>query len=485
MPKIKKRCWCIDRETGKVYREGRCPRLKEKRHGSYWFRLEAPSHDGTSRRQPRFGPYPTLQEAKDARAKEVQRIHGGDLRLSPKMLYRDYLEKRWLENKKHLKSWSDYEEIVRLYAIPGLGHVKVGDLNKDHFLRLAEEIRRINRKTKGGKRESEMLLRLLAVRAERADKDGGKKRYSTRPISLARLRKIMAVLRSSMSYLVKAGTLTDNPADNLPIPTPRRHKPLIWTEGRVARWRSTGKKPAKIMVWTPEQSGDFLDRITGHRLYPLFHLVLLTGLRRSEVIGLQWAEVDLDKGWMMVREAITAPDTEETREEDEEDLWEEDLWEEAELERLGTKSEAGERYVSLSRSTVAVLRAWKRTQNTERLKAGRYWNDTGLVFTRPDGRQVHPHTLAHTFDQLIRRHGMPPITFHGMRHSSATAQLAAGIEPKVISQTLGHSRTSFTMDTYVHVAPEAQRGAAEATDAAIPRSAPAYGTWSGRREGAG
>ena len=87
---------------------------------------------------------------------------------------------------------------------------------------------------------------------------------------------------------------------------------------------------------------------------------MLTGLRRSEVVGLSWFEVNLDEGWMMIREAITAAEPEE----------ELDEWDNAELERLGTKSEAGERYVGLSQDNIAVLKAWKRLQAMERLKAG-------------------------------------------------------------------------------------------------------------------
>lgn len=157
---------------------------------------------------------------------------------------------------------------------------------------------------------------------------------------------------------------------------------------------------------------------------------MLTGLRRSEVVGLSWYEVNLDEGWMMIREAITAAEPEE----------ELDEWDNAELERLGTKSEAGERYVGLSQDNIAVLKAWKRLQAMERLKAGETWH-----------------------------HDIPLVTFHGLRHGSATAQLAAGTTPRVISEALGHSRTAFTMDTYVQVVPDVQKEAAEAAAAIVPR----------------
>ncbi len=461
---IRKLCWCRDKETGRPYPVGACPKLKSKKHGAYWFRLLAPSVDGTKRRQPRYGPYPTLQDARTALAKETKRLAAGGSLLDKNLLYKDFLDK-WLEEKRHLKTLDDYEEIIKLYAKPGLGHLKVADLRAAHFNELVAEMRKINRPS--DERESEMMVRLMAARANRERKPGKEvRKHSTRPLSLSRVHKVIAVLRSSMTYAVQLEALEKNPAENLPLPKARKRKPLLWTDGRVAKWRATRRKPAKVMVWTPQQTGQFLDLIEGHHLYPLLHLVMLTGLRRSEVVGLSWFEVNLDEGWMMIREAITAPEPEEELEE----------WDDAELDRLGTKSEAGERYVSLSQDSIAVLRSWKRTQNMERLQAGEAWHDTGLVFTKPNGRQLHPQTLANTFLRLIEHHDFPPVTFHGLRHGAATAQLAAGTAPKVISQTLGHSRTAFTMDTYVHVTPEVQKEAAEATAAIVPRNAKKRGT---------
>jgi integrase len=457
-PTIKKLCWCKDKVTGRAYPEGACPKLASKSHGSYWFRLEAPPVDGVKRRQPRYGPYPTLHEARAGMVKESKRLEAGGSLLDKDLLYRDFLD-MWLEQKKHLKSLDTYEEIVRLYAKPGLGHLKLVDLRPAHFNELVSEMRKINRKKE--EKESEMMVRLMNARANYSRKPGKEvRKYSTRIISLSRVHKVIAVLRSSMTYAVQLEALDKNPAEKLPIPKVRKKKPLLWTDGRVAKWRITGKKPAKVMVWTPQQAGQFLDRIEGHRLYSLLHLVMLTGLRRSEVLGLSWFEVDLNGGWMMIRDAITAPEPEE----------ELDEWDDAELDRLGTKSEAGERYVSLSGDSIAVLKAWKRFQNTERLKAGKDWEDTGLVFTKSNGKPLHPDTLAKAFLRLIKQHDFPPVTFHGLRHGAATAQLAAGTAPKVISAGLGHSRTSFTMDTYVHVTPDVQKEAAEAAAAIVPRS---------------
>jgi integrase len=230
----------------------------------------------------------------------------------------------------------------------------------------------------------------------------------------------------------------------------------------------------------PQQTGAFLDFIADERLYPLFHLVALRGLRRAEVAGLPWSETDLNAGTITIRE--TRPDG---------GLYIDD-----------PKSESGERTVSLDAATTEILKAWGKQQATERLAAGRLWHDSGLVFTWQDGAPYRPEYLSQRFDVLIERHAtirrryaegrsiaqlarrhrvsedtvrialtapLPPIHFHGLRHGSATLSLAAGVDMKIVSATLGHSQASFTADTYVSVIPEVATAAAEAVAAVVPR----------------
>jgi integrase len=118
---------------------------------------------------------------------------------------------------------------------------------------------------------------------------------------------------------------------------------------------------------------------------------------------------------------------------------------------------------------VEALRAWRKQQLAERLAWAGIWADSGRVFTREDGTPLRPTWISQRFGTLSVRAGLPPISLHGLRHGSATMQLAAGIAPKVVSENLGHATVGFTMDTYTSVLEQLQVDAAERVAALIPR----------------
>ena len=350
----------------------------------------------------------------------------------------------------------------------------------------------INRPPSDGEKPSELLQRLLEVRAddERRQLAPGEKRHkkSTRPLSSARVKRIMAVLDSALNSAVKSKRMDRNPAANVELPRVSTVRPLVWTKPRVDRRLAKGKVPGPVMVWTPMQTGAFLDFVMDDRLYPLFHLTAFRGLRRAEVAGLPWSELDLDQGPLLT---VT-----ETRHDNEEYDDPDD-----------PKSEAGTRTISLDPDTVKILKDWRHDQAKERLAAGQNWVDSGLVFTQPDGRPLRPdgiyrrfdalvskyemirlrHAAGRTIAELARRHRvpeaaarvaaiapLPPIRFHDLRHGAATLSLAAGVDIKVVSETLGHSKSSFTRDTYTSVIPEVAQAAAEAVVQVVPRMRQLY-----------
>jgi integrase len=205
------------------------------------------------------------------------------------------------------------------------------------------------------------------------------------------------------------------------------------------------------MVWTPQQTGAFLDHVddVDDRLAALYHLITSTGLRRGEACGLHWDDLDLDAATLTVRWQIvqhgwaTAMDT--------------------------PKTDDSEAAVTLDDETVAVLRAHRARQRRERLAAGRAWTDTGLVFTTPTGEHLHPADVTDHFHHLTAQAGLPPIRPHDLRHGTATMGLAAGVQMKVISRRLRHSSRTFTQKFYGDVLPELTRAAAVAPVAVVPR----------------
>jgi integrase len=259
--------------------------------------------------------------------------------------------------------------------------------------------------------------------------------------------------------------LAVSPCAAVELPRAPKVRPLAWTPAREeqfraeaarragvqrmtsverqALWASAELRPCPAMVWLPEHTGRFLDAIEGERLFALFCLTAYCGLRRDEVIGLGWAEVDLEQQAATVRQAGGGE---------------------------GPKSDAGFRVVPLPERVTAALRAWRKSQLTERLSWGEAWTDTGRVFTREDGTPVPGQWISVRFETLAYRAGLPPVRFHDLRHGAASLHKAGGADSKSISAMLGHARESFTNDVYITLFPEVSHAAAEAAAAVVDRA---------------
>lgn len=313
-------------------------------------------------------------------------------------------------------------------------------------------MRAINRPDREGA-STELIRRLIDARAAKPHSPG--RLASTRPLSEARIRRVHAVALSALSAAVPQ-TLPHNPAAAIKFGGKRgarKLRPLLWTEPRVSRWRETGEMPAPVMVWTAQQCGTFLDSLLpgdererkAERLYALYQLAAYSGMRRSELAGLAWADVDLSCGRAHIRQAQVDDALD------------------------STKSADSDRHLAIDDGTIAVLRAWRKTQLAERVAWGPAWSDSGRVFTREDGSTLRPEWISQRFAALVTRAGLPPIRFHDLRHGAASMLLAASQPPKVISNRLGHATVAFTMDTYTEVAEELDAAAAAAVAAYIPR----------------
>lgn len=474
------RCFCRDPKTGRPLNR-KCPKLKVKGHAAGWyFRYDAPRAPGEKRRQPEVGPFTTQKAAQEELTATLARLGKGGQAPDRSELTSAYLE-NWLAAKKLLlkpRTHESYDEAVRLYFRPGVGHLRLVDLRTHHLQDLVAAMMQINRPLPDGAKPSELLRRLIATRAddERRELAEGERRHkkSTKPLSPARIEREFAVIRAALNDAVP-GKILVSPFDGVVLPRVSRPKPLAWTpareakfrvtldkrtrkakeaavsEGRVlttaewqAIWAAPDLRPAPAMVWMPAHTGAFLDYLdaTGERLGVLFVLTAFCGLRRDEVLGLAWAEVDLDQGVAYIRETGSGD---------------------------GPKSEAGVRVVPLPSPVVQALRAWRKVQAADRLAWGLDWTDTGRVFTREDGTDVPGQWVSVRFETLAYRAGLPPIRFHDLRHGAASLAKAAGLDTKYISSLLGHSRTSFTDSVYVTLFPEVQKAAAEAAAAIVPR----------------
>jgi integrase len=180
--------------------------------------------------------------------------------------------------------------------------------------------------------------------------------------------------------------------------------------------------------------------VEGERLAALWSLAASTGMRRGEVLGLRWVDVDLERARVAVRQTLVVAGREVVVSE--------------------PKTSRGRRSIALDPRTVAQLRAWRAAQAAERLQWGSSWVNSGLVFTRENGSPLHPEWLSDAFAWRIKQAGLPVVRFHDLRHTHASLGLAAGVPIKVMSERLGHSTSSFTADAYQHVTPALEEQAA-------------------------
>jgi integrase len=163
-------------------------------------------------------------------------------------------------------------------------------------------------------------------------------------------------------------------------------------------------------------------------------LAATTGARRGEVVALRWCDVDLDGATASI---------------------------------VAAKTDTGRRTIHLPSSTVAALRRHRREQAERRLLCGQAWQDTDLVVDRGDGGPVNPDTVSHAFAEIAERVGQGDVRLHDLRHGFAVALLKAGVNVKVVSEALGHSRMAFTMDFYAHVLPGMGEQVASAIENAL------------------
>jgi len=258
-------------------------------------------------------------------------------------------------------------------------------------------------------------------------------------LTTATVRRVHSTLRSALNAAVREKLIPDNPARYLELPQARRPHAVVWTRRRVRHWKRTGQRPP-VAVWTPAQTAGFLNAIRGHRLYAAYRLIALRGLRRREAAGLRWCDVDLDRRVMHVNWQLQYPD--------------------GALVVCPLKTQASRRVVALDSTTVEMLRAHQRAQQQYCRAMGII--ASGYVFTGTDGGPLSPDYLTRTFRGLIAETGMPPVRLHDLRHGAASLALAAGADPKVVADQLGHCSIVLTADTYISVALELALAAAEA-----------------------
>ena len=340
-------------------------------------------------------------EAEKLLTEIVKRAHDGDYRAPDKITVSDYLLHRWLPSKRTRvkpSTANSYERNIRLHINPNIGAIPLQRLQPEDL--------------------DELCVKLLT---------DGKRNGGGGGLSAKSVRNVHATLQSALSDAARKGTVVRNVADTADPPS-------ISRSGR------------SISVWTGDQLRRFLDAMADHELYPLYLLAATTGMRRGELAGLPWSNVDLDAARLTVNQQIVSVQYK---------LIEGDL-----------KTPTSRRSIDLDPRTVAELRRHRRRQLEERMATGQRRGD-GYVFSKPYGSPIHPDLISQTFERTVAKLDVPRIRLHDLRHTHATILLQQNVHPKVVSERLGHSSVAFTMTVYQHVMPGLQAQAASAFQAAV------------------
>jgi integrase len=250
-------------------------------------------------------------------------------------------------------------------------------------------------------------------------------------LSARSVRYVHMLLRKAYSDAVRLGYVDTNPVVLADPPSLKAAR---------ARVRSP---------WTPQELATFLAAARSDPLYPAYHLAALTGMRRGEILGLRWTDLDLEGRQLCVTQTIVEAGHEPTVGE--------------------PKSDRSRRVIALDNGTIAILREHRLREQGRRREELRSFDS--LVFAHEDGKLIHPACFSYAFTHRVKVVGCRRVRFHDLRHGHATMALRAGIHPKIVSERLGHSSVSTTLNIYSHAIPSMQGEAADAVAALLEGAA--------------
>ena len=243
-------------------------------------------------------------------------------------------------------------------------------------------------------------------------------------LSPATVQKIHAVLHKALDQAASWSLVPRNPTESVKAPRPA---------------------PEEIRPLNREQAKVLLETARGERFEALYVLAVTTGLRQGELLGLKWEDVDLENSLIRVRRTL--------------------IRNRGRLLLGEPKTKRSRRTVRLTEAAVQALKGHLARQIEQMERLGDLYADRGLIFATQIGTLVNPTNLRkRSFAPLLEKAGLPPIRFHDLRHTCATLLLSRNVNPKIVSEMLGHATIAITLDTYSHVLPTMQDSAARALE---------------------
>jgi integrase len=423
-----------------------------KRGGRWYVKIELEPDPGTGRRRQKWhSGFATRREAERARVDLLSKLDRGIYVEPSRQTFGEFLAE-WLtaiEPTVRPSTFDSYSRNVRLHVIDHIGTVRLSTVDAGVLNGLYARLLSLGRRPpsrRGAGYSPQVIERARALRAEgnslsmTAERLRGElpeaahiskdtlasllRRHDDRPpidpappgLDRRTVSYIHTILHRALKDAVRWDRLVRNPADAADPPR-------------------SAEKTAAVRAWDAATLRRFLDRSREglDRMHPLWVVLATTGMRRGEVLGLRWADIDLDGGHLRVMQTVIQTQN---------------------VVSIGVpKTAQGRRSVSLDPGTIAVLRAHRLRTLQDRLLVGPDFNDRGLVFHHPDGGWLRPNGVSDAFLRRVGRYGLPRLTVHGLRHTWATLALEGGVHPKVVQERLGHSTIAITLGIYSHVSP--------------------------------
>ncbi|MCY9764103.1 site-specific integrase [Paenibacillus alvei] len=337
-----------------------------------WYYVIEIRENGKRKRVKKRG-FKTKKEAEKAE-NEAQNRYNNGLNINASNMPLKSLLDTWLQSKEYsIKkvTYNTYQSHIMNHITPYIGNVELSKLTITHCQKIIKHL------------------------------------HEEKELSIRSVRDIFKTLKAALDKAVEWDMVTKNVAALVDLPKEQKKE---------------------VQVWTAEQIREFDSLIKNHREYVAFLLAYTTGMRKGEILGLRWKDVDLDARTISVVQAKTA---------------------------------AGNRLISIDDRTVAELKKRKIMMSKEKLSAGAVYRDNDLVIGTSVGTPISPRNILRTFERFLKKSELPEITIHDLRHTHASLLLKQGVHPKIVSERLGHSSIKITLDLYSHLLPNMQKETAD------------------------
>lgn len=363
-----------------------------KRNNAYQFTVELSRDPVTGKRKQKSkGGFKTKKDCQKAMQELIVQLEHGQYFELSNMLYSDYLS-NWLsdyaKNNVAARTYKRYFDDIKRYIAPNLGHISLSKIKPLHIQEFYN-----------------YCINELKI-------------SSTTTLHLH------AIIHKSLSMAVKWQLININPADAVEKPK---------------------KAKTEFTVWDTEDADKVLDRIKDMTIYLPVLLSLTTGMRRGEVCGLKWDNVNLENKVIYIKKQLQKID--------------------GNLQLVHPKTKGSIRKIVLLDYIIPILKNERKKQLENKLLLGKEYKNENFVYQQVDGSPYDPEYVTRNFNRIINKVSkelnIKRIRFHDLRHTHATLLLKAGVNPKIVSERLGHSNISITLDTYTHVLPDMQKEAAE------------------------